>query len=418
MAHEYGPVLQAAYPRVVASLARAFGDMDIAQDATHDAIIRAMAAWRRDGVPQEPVAWLVTAGRNIAIDRLRRGRFEAPLDDDFDVPSSQGDWAAMIPESLDDAHLGDDLLRLLFTCCHPALSEDSQIALTLKVVLDFSVAEIAGAFLSGREAVERRLTRAKATLAGTGEGFQTPPADELASRESAVLRIVYLLFNHGYSHQGNADVWREKLMEQAIRLGRSLVQLFVTSADARSLLALMLLTAARTDARYGAAGEFIPLSEQDRSRWQWSRVHEGKAILDAVVVAGHPPSAYQIQAAIAALHDVPEAGKTDWAQIAGLYAMLERHDPSPAVPVNRAVAIAFAGDQTTAMALLDLLMEDRRLRDYQPLHAARAHVLVSLGQHGAAIEAYDRAIALADSAPERGWLERRKAELIQVIQPG
>ena len=410
MSNEYGAALQAAYPRVVASLARIFRDMDLAQDATHDAIHRALTTWRRDGVPDQPVAWLVAAGRNIVIDGIRRGRFEQPLDSDWDVTDEDG-RGATVDEASELDHLPDDLLRLLFTCCHPALSEDSQIVLMLRIVLDLSVQEIASAFLSSREAVERRITRAKSALAATGEGFAVPPAAQLAERQGAVLRVVYLLFNHAYSHQGNPDLYREKLMDQAIRLGRELVRLFSASGDTRALLALMLLTGARTDARYGVSGEFVPMTEQDRQRWNWKWIREGRAIIDAVVSAGCPPSAYQIQAAIAALHDVPNAADTDWAQIAGLYAVLERHDSSPVVAVNRAVALAFSGDAPAAMALLDVLVEDRRLAAYQPLYAARAHVLVLLGRQSAALPEYDRAIELAESAPERGWLEARRASI-------
>jgi predicted RNA polymerase sigma factor len=331
------------------------------------------------------------------------------LPDEWDVPDNA------VSNTTDEAaahqHLKDDLLRLLFTCCHPSLTEESQITLMLRIVLDLSVAEIAAAFLSTREAVERRITRAKATLAAAGDGFVVPSEDQLLPRQTAVLRVVYLLFNHAYSRQGNVEVYREKLLEQAIRLGRELVNLFSASGETRALLALMLLTAARTDARYGATGEFVPLTEQDRKRWNWPRIREGRAVIDAVVSAGHAPSAYQIQAAIAALHDVPDASSTDWAQIAGLYALLERHDPSPAVPVNRAVAMAFAGQDEAAMALLDVLAEDRRLANYQPLYAARAHVLVELGRPAAALPEYDRAISLVDSAPERGWLEARRASV-------
>lgn len=410
MAEDYGAVLQAAYPRVVAVLARTFRDLDVAQDGTHDAILRAMTTWRRDGVPDEPVAWLVTTGRNLIIDRLRRGHFQQPLDDDPDA-TAEPERVDAVAAAAGQVHLEDDLLRLLFTCCHPALSEDSQIILMLRIVLDLTVAEIAAAFLSGREAVERRITRAKAALAATGEGFVVPPPAELEQRQNAVLRVVYLLFNHAYTHQGNADIYRQKLMEQAIRLGRELAGLFSASGDSKALLALMLLTAARSEARYGAAGEFVPLAEQDRRRWNWPRIHEGRAIIDAVVSAGYPPSAYQIQAAIAALHDVPDARNTDWAQIAGLYAVLERHDPSPAVRVNTAVAMAFAGDAAGARAVLDVLAEDRRLVNYQPLYAARAHVFASLGLIAAALPDYDRAISLAESAPERGWLEARRASV-------
>lgn len=381
---------------------RTFRDMDVAQDATHDAIFRALSSWRRDGVPHDPVAWLVTTGRNLVIDRIRSGRFEQPLLEEWDVPDSAPTHAT--DEAAEHQHLKDDLLRLLFTYCHPSLTEESQITLILCIVLDLSAAEIAAAFLSTREAVERRITRAKAALAKAGDGFVVPSESELLERQTAVLRVVYLLLNHAYSRQGNVEVYREKLLEQAIRLGRELVNLFSASGETRALLALMLLTSARADARYGATGEFVSLTEQDRKRWNWPRIREGRAVIDAVVSAGHPPSAYQIQAAIAALHDVPDAAQTDWTQIAGLYSFLERHDPSPAVRVNRAVAMAFAGEKADAMALLDVLAEDRHLANYQPLYAARAHVLVELGRLAAALMEYDRAISLSDSAPEKGWL--------------
>ena len=411
MGEDFGAVIKAAYPRVIAALTRVFGDIDIAQDAAHDAMFKALDDWRRQGVPDHPVAWLVKVGRNLAIDRLRRSRFESPLKDEWDVAGVEPDVAA----AAENLHLNDDLLRLLFSCCHPALSEDSQIALTLRVVLDFSVAEIAAALLTQRDAIERRLTRAKARLAArlanSGVDFRAPVGEELTSRQQAVLRIVYLLFNYGYAHQGSIDVRRQRLMEQAIRLGRLLVRIFVDSAVAKSLLALMLLTSARTAARYGPGGEFVPLDAQDRNLWDWSCIREGRAIIDAVVAARHPPESFQIQAAIASLHSQADGSQTDWLQIAGLFQLLERHDPSPVVCVNHAVAIAHAGDPAAALTRLETLRGDSRLGGYQPLAAALAHVYRQLGQLANAHVAYDRAIELADSAPERAWLNRQLNEL-------
>lgn len=411
MGEDFGAVIKAAYPRVIAALTRVFGDIDIAQDAAHDAMFKALDDWRRQGVPDHPVAWLVKVGRNLAIDRLRRSRFESPLKDEWDVAGVEPDVAA----AAENLHLNDDLLRLLFSCCHPALSEDSQIALTLRVVLDFSVAEIAAALLTQRDAIERRLTRAKARLAArlanSGVDFRAPVGEELTSRQQAVLRIVYLLFNYGYAHQGSIDVQRQRLMEQAIRLGRLLVRIFVDSAVAKSLLALMLLTSARTAARYGPGGEFVPLDAQDRNLWDWSCIREGRAIIDAVVAARHPPESFQIQAAIASLHSQADGSQTDWLQIAGLFQLLERHDPSPVVCVNHAVAIAHAGDPAAALTRLETLRGDSRLGGYQPLAAALAHVYRQLGQLANAHVAYDRAIELADSAPERAWLNRQLNEL-------
>jgi RNA polymerase sigma-70 factor, ECF subfamily len=407
MRGDFGAVIKAAYPRVVASLTRLLGDIDVAQDAAHDAMFKALDAWRRQGVPDHPVAWLVTVGRNLAIDHLRRSRFESPLVDEWDVAGADPDVGA----AAETLHLNDDLLRLLFTCCHPALSEDAQITLTLRVVLDFSVAEIAAALLTQPDTVERRLTRAKARLASSGANPVTPAGTELVSRQQAVLRVVYLLFNHGYSHQGSIDVQRQHLMEQAVRLGRLLVLIFVDSAVAKSLLALMLLTRARTTARYGPGGEFVPLDAQDRNLWDWSSVREGRAIIDAVVAARHPPESYQIQAAIASLHSLADASKTDWVQIAGLFQLLERHDFSPVVGVNHAVALAYAGDPATALSRLEDLRRDSRLSGYQPLAAALAHVYRLLGQHADARAAYGEAIELTDSAPDRAWLNRQLTEL-------
>ncbi len=407
MGDDFGAVIQAAYPRVVATLTRTFGDIDLAQDVAHDAMFKALDDWRRHGVPDNAVAWLVTVGRNLAIDRLRRARFEVPLAEEWNPVAPGPEIAA----AAQDQHLNDDLLRLLFTCCHPALSEESQIALTLKVVLDFSVAEIAAVLLTRRDAIERRLTRAKARLAQSGADSVTPAADTLGSRQAAVLQVVYLLFSYGYTHQGSVDVQRERLMEQAIRLARLLVRIFVASPATKSLLALMLLTSARASARHGPGGEFVPLDAQDRKLWDWPRIREGRAIIDAVVAARHPPEAYQIQAAIAALHCVGEAFRTDWSQIAGLYQVLERHDLSPVVGVNRAVALACSGDLNGALKLLEALRRDSRLDGYQPLPAALAHVYRRLGHQEAARELYERAIELADSAPERAWLIRQLAEL-------
>ena len=407
MGEDFGAVIKAAYPRVIASLTRVFGDIDVAQDAAHDAMFKALDDWRRQGVPDHPVAWLVTVGRNLAIDRLRRSRFESTLTDEWDVAGVEPDVAA----AAENLHLNDDLLRLLFTCCHPALSEDSQIVLTLRVVLDFSVAEIAAALLTQRDTIERRLTRAKARLVNSGADPMAPVGDALVSRQQAVLRVVYLLFNYGYSHQGSIDVQRQRLMEQAIRLGRLLVRIFVDSAVAKSLLALMLLTSARTTARYGPGGEFVPLDAQDRKLWDWSCIREGQAIIDAVVAARHPPESYQIQAAIASLHSLADGAQTDWEQIAGLFQLLERFDPSPVVCVNHAVAIAYAGDPAAALTRLEDLRRDSRLSGYQPLAAALAHVYRQLGQLFNARVAYGQAIELADSAPDRAWLNRQLAEL-------
>ena len=407
MREDFGAVIKAAYPRVVASLTRVFGDIDVAQDAAHDAMFKALEVWRRQGVPDHPVAWLVTVGRHLAIDRLRRSRFESPLADGWDVAGAEPDVGA----AAETLHLNDDLLRLLFTCCHPALSEDAQITLTLRVVLDFSVPEIAAALLTQRDTVERRLTRAKATLVSRGATPVTPAGAELVSRQQCVLRVLYLLFNHGYAHQGSIDVQRQRLMEQSIRLGRLLVRIFVDSAVAKSLLALMLLTSARTTARYGPGGEFVPLDAQDRKLWDWASVREGQAIIDAVVAARHPPESYQIQAAIASLHSLADAAQTDWAQIAGLFQLLERHDPSPVVCVNHAVALAYAGDPATALSRLEDLRRDSRLSGYQPLAAALAHVYRLRGQRAEARAAYGEAIELADSAPDRAWLNRQLAEL-------
>lgn len=412
MADPVAETLRRAYPRLVAALTRGLGDMELARDAAHEAMARAVQRWPAYGLPADPLAWLVTVGRNHGIDHLRRTRREEPL------PDGWVELAADDRESEPDAELfDDDLLRLLFTCCHPALGEVLQITLMLRVVLDFSTQEIAAALLTSREAIERRLSRAKLQLRDSGAAWVTPAGEALAQREATVLRAVYLLFNHGYSLRSDAEVHRQRLMDQAIHLARVLVRLFVNSGLARALLALLLLTAARSDARLDERGGFVPLDEQDRRCWNWPMIREGRAVLDAVIAARHPPNGYLIQAAIASLHDVQDGAQTDWLQIAELYSRLAAFDASPAVHINEAVARAHAGDAVRALSMLDTANSDSRLKDYQPLHAARAHVLARLGRTDDAAEAYAAAIALCDTAPERAWLAARAAALSNPV-PG
>ncbi len=401
-------MLKAAYPKVVATLSRVFGDLDLAEDATQDAMLKALNHWRSKGLPNEPVAWLVTVARNGAIDQMRKTARAQPLGDNVVYLQS----TEPTPDILADTeHLSDDLLRLIYTCCHPSLTEETQILLTLKVVLGFSVPEVAAALLSSRTSVERRVSRAKRKLEAESDGFQVPPISAIPERSDAVLRVVYLLFNHGYSRYGQPEVYQERLMDQAIRLARMVVRSFRDHPEAKALLALMLLISARAPARLDTAGCFVPLVEQDRTRWDWSRIREGRAVVDAVLAARHPPGAYQIQAAIAALHNVERADVTDWQQIAGLYERLTKYDHSPVVPVNRAVAIAMAGDDLGAHRLLSALVSEPRLQAYQPFHAALAFVFERLGRRKDAQRCYEQAVDLCESAPERAYLMQRLAAL-------
>jgi RNA polymerase sigma-70 factor, ECF subfamily len=394
---------------VLASLTRRLdGNLALAEDAVQDAVLAAAVEWDRRGVPERPGAWLTTTAWRKALDRTRRDRALAARLPFLLEPATTDD---PLPD-FERSSLEDDRLRMLFTCCHPALAVEARVALTLRSVAGLSVAEIARAFLSTESAMERRLVRARRKVADARIPFRVPPDDLLTERLGGVLRVVYLVFNEGHTPTAGDDPARADLCEEAIRLGRLLATLIPDDAETLGLLALLLLTDARRGARVDAAGAYVPLDEQDRGRWDASRIEEGVSLLERALLLP-APGPYVIQAAIAAVHaEASSFGATDWKQIAGLYGELARHDPSPVVAINRAVALAFADGPEAGLALLDELDADSRLARYQPFHAARAELLRRAGDPARADAAYARAIELSDNARERKGLAERRAELV------
>jgi len=395
--------LGSARPRAVAALLRYFRDMDLAEEAYQEACLRALARWPEQGPPRDPAAWLILVGRNSGIDAVRKaGRLEElPPEDRL---SDLGDAEAGLAERLDEGQYRDDILRLLFVCCHPDLPATGAIALALRVVCGLTVPRIARAFLVGEKAMEQRITRAKARIADRGIPFEAPGAIERAERLGAVGAMVYLIFNEGYSASGAEAGEREPLCHEAIRLGRLLLRLFPSEPEIMALVALMLLQHARSPARYDAEGQAILLEEQDRERWDRQGIAEGLALLDKAM-RHRRPGPYQVQAAIAALHArAPRAAETDWAQIERLYATLEAMQPSPVVTLNRAVAVAKLSGPEAALDLLAPLGE--RLDGYFYYHGARGAFLDQLGRTEEARAAFGRAIGLAGSAMEAAHIRR------------
>jgi RNA polymerase sigma-70 factor (ECF subfamily) len=396
--------------RVLASLIRLLGDFDLAEEAMHDAFSAALEGWPRDGVPGNPRAWLVSAGRFKAIDSIRRrARFDASLG----AIAEQLDAGTDDPAEWDDDRLEDDRLRLIFTCCHPALPPDAQIALTLREVCGLTTEEIARAFLTGAPTVAQRIVRAKAKIRAAGIPYQVPARAELPDRLESVLHVVYLVFNEGYSASAGETLTRVDLSTEAIRLGRLLVELLPepTEPEALGLLALMLLHEARRAARTSATGELILLDEQDRSCWDGARIAEGAALVEQAL-RSRRFGPYTLQAAIAAVHaEAPAAAATDWVQIVGLYDVLLRTDPSPIVELNRAAAVAMRDGPAAGLALIDALLARGELTDYHLAHSARADLCRRLGRLAEARASYERALGLARQAPELRFLERRLSEV-------
>jgi RNA polymerase sigma-70 factor (ECF subfamily) len=403
-------VYRADSRRVLATLIRLLGDFDLAEEAMHDAFSAAVERWPRDGVPANPRAWLVSAGRFKAIDGIRRrARFDASLG----AIAERLDAGTADPADWDDDRLEDDRLRLIFTCCHPALPPDAQIALTLREVCGLTTEEIARAFLTGPPTVAQRIVRAKAKIRSAGIPYQVPARAELADRLETVLHVVYLVFNEGYSASGGESLTRLDLSTEAIRLGRLLVELLPepTEPEALGLLALMLLHEARRAARTSAGGELILLDEQDRTRWDGARIAEGAELVERAL-RSRRFGPYTLQAAIAAVHaEAPTAATTDWAQIVGLYDVLLRVDPSPVVALNRAAAVAMRDGPAAGLALIDAILARGDLSDYHLAHSARADLCRRLGRMTEARASYERALALARQAPERRFLERRLGEV-------
>jgi RNA polymerase sigma-70 factor (ECF subfamily) len=396
--------------RALATLIRLVGDFEYAEDALQDAFVVAAAQWPIEGVPDNPRAWLVNVGRHKAIDRIRRQSSWQNKQRELKVASSI-DAQALAAEQ-DDHAFNDDMLRLIFTCCHPALNIEAQVALTLRAVCGLSTDEIARAFLVGEETMAQRLVRAKAKIRDAGIPYQTPDADRLDERVDGVLATIYLVFTEGYAPTTGSALVREDLSREAIRLGRLLLQLMPRRAGVQGLLALMLLHDARRAARGTREGDLVRLEDQDRSLWDRAQIAEGAALVEKALRVPGLPTPYAVQAAIAALHAQADSyHDTDWRQIAGLYDVLMRLQPSPVIALNHAAAISMVDGPQAALNLVDSLAAREKLAGYHLLPAVRADLLAKLGRGQEARDAYREAIALSRLDPERRWLERRLADL-------
>jgi RNA polymerase sigma-70 factor (ECF subfamily) len=399
-------VYRAESRRVFATLIRLLGDFDLAEEALHDAFAAAMEQWARDGVPANPRAWLISAGRFRGVDTLRRrARFDASLSQ----LANRLDEVAQANAAKDE-ELEDDRLRLIFTCCHPALAASTQVALTLREVCGLTTEEIASAFLTAPATMAQRIVRGKAKIRDARIPYQVPAAADLPERLDSVLAVIYLVFNEGYSASSGSSVTRPDLSEEAIRLGRLLVDL-LPDPEVRGLLALMLLQESRRRARTSPEGDLILLEDQDRSLWDREKISEGKSLVEGAI-ASQRFGVYTIQAAMAAVHaDAPTAAATDWGQMVALYDVLARAQPSPIVALNRAVAVAMRDGPQAGLELIDAILARGELTDYHLAHAARADLCRRLARTADARASYNRALALARQEPERRFLERRLREL-------
>lgn len=398
-------VYRADSRRVLASLIRLLGGMEAAEEALHDAFAAAAQQWPGQGVPKNPVSWLISAGRFKAIDKIRRrARFDA----------AQGELLRQIEEAMDeepdDQAIADDQLRLMFTCCHPALPPDAQVALTLREVCGLTTEEIARAFLTGPATIAQRIVRAKARIRDDHLPYQVPEPTDLPARLGMVLHVIYLVFNEGYSASAGEQVTRRELSAEALRLGRLLFDL-LPEAEVGGLLALMMLHEARRPARMSPDGEIVLIADQDRSLWDQVMIAEAARLVTGALRSRHA-GAYSIQAAIAALHaEAPTADATDWAEIAGLYDLLLRLEPSPVVALNRAVAIAMRDGPAAGLRLIEAILERGDLTTYHLAHSARADLHRRLGQAEQARQAYEEALRFVRQEPERRFIERRIAQL-------
>jgi RNA polymerase sigma-70 factor, ECF subfamily len=391
--------------RVIAYLIRVTGDWDLAEECAQDAFARALERWPRDGVPTSPAGWLKTTALNQAIDRLRRARVGTAKLQEVAMSTLPGEG-----DDTDESGIGDDRLRLMFTCCHPALSREAQVALTLRTLAGLTTAEIARAFLVPVDTMAKRLVRAKAKIRDAAIPYRVPPAHQLPERTTAVLAVLYGLFNEGYSATAGPELVRQGLCSEAIRLARLLAELMPDEPEALGLLSLMVLHHARRSARVDDAGDLVTLEDQDRTLWDRSAIEEGCSILDSALRLGCP-GPYQVMAAIAACHGrarIPD--DTDWVEIAALYGRLVEMVPSPVVALNRAVAIAMADGPAAGLAIVEGLERDGALSDYHLLPATRADLLRRLGRTDEATAAYRRALELAATDAERRYLTRRLAE--------
>jgi RNA polymerase sigma-70 factor (ECF subfamily) len=388
--------LTAARPKALGALLRYFRNLDIAEEAFQEACLRAIRTWPDKGPPRDPTAWLIFVGRNSGIDAVRKQSKTQALPDE-DLISDKEDAESELADRLDDSNYRDDILRLLFICCHPDLPATQQIALALRIVSGLSVQQIARAFLVGESAMEQRITRAKARVAKAGVPFETPGPEERAERLSIVSTMIYLIFNEGYS-QGDPKCEAAAFSDEAIRLGRLMLRIFPGEPEIMGLLALMLLQISRREARFDANGELVLLEDQDRSRWNHALINEALNLLDKAI-RHRQPGPYQLQAAIAALHSrAKRAEDTDWAEIDLLYSVLERVHPSPVVTLNRAVAVSKLKGPEEALQLVETLGE--KLNGYFYYHGLRGGLLKQMGRVREAREAFDHAIALANSAAE------------------
>ena len=397
-------IYRAESRRVFATLIRLLGDFDVAEEALHEAFRAALEQWPDEGVPANPRAWLVSTGRFKAIDGLRRRARFAELDEDA-VGNIADDRTVA-----DDEEIEDDRLRLIFTCCHPALPPDAQVALTLREVCGLTTEEIASAFLTGAPTLAQRIVRAKTKIREAKIPYAVPAPDEVAERLDSVLRVIYLVFNEGYAASSGGTLTRADLSGEAIRLARLVVEL-LPEPEAMGLLALMLLHESRRAARTDAAGDLILLDEQDRACWDRALIAEGVALVERALPL-RPPGAYAIQAAISAVHaEARDAASTDWAEIVGLYDLLFALEPTPVIELNRAVAVAMCDGPAAGLAIVDALLARGELAEYRLAHAARADLCRRLGKTVEACAAYERTLALTRQDPERRFIERRLAAL-------
>jgi RNA polymerase sigma factor (sigma-70 family) len=407
---EIEDLLRTLAPQVLSAVVRRYGHFDTAEDATQEALIAAALQWPKEGVPDHPRAWLITVASRRLTDLLRSEQARQRREDlvaQWTLPVADQQWEPAARPATDV----DDTLILLFMCCHPSLSPASQIALTLRAVGGLTTAEIARAFLVPEETMTRRISRVKQRIKESGISFRMPPQGEQAQRLGAVLHVLYLVFTEGYASTSGPSLYRTDLTTEAIRLGRMLHRLLPDESEVTGLLALMLLTDARRPARAGPHGDLIPLEEQDRRRWNADSIAEGVALISAALPKG-PTGPYQLQAAIAAIHDeAPSAEATDWPQIVALYELLMHLADNPVVALNHAVAVAMARGAEAGLELLDTLQADDRLANDHRLYAVRAHLLEMTGQREAAHDAYDAAARRTTNLPQQRYLYARAARL-------